>query len=112
MLIRYIDEKYGDSRAVLRIRNEGESSEKIGGQKKNSVPVYYVYDSYHIDIKEWERLLTDTGDISVRGGNLDGVFIGLWLNEQDRTMLKNFDGFVATTKPNLKPETNINLRHI
>lgn len=42
-------------------------------------PVFYVYDSYHIPVGEWKRLLTAGGDLSVRASPLDSMFLGLWL---------------------------------
>ena len=42
-------------------------------------PVFFVYDSYHLPPAEWRRLLAPGGDLSVRGGPADGVFLGLWL---------------------------------
>lgn len=56
--------------------------------------MFFVYDSYHIPAREWEALLGPVGPKSVRGGPLDGVFIGLWLNEPDGQELVGggFDG--------------------
>lgn len=42
-------------------------------------PLFFVYDSYHISPAEWVRVLSPGGDLSVRGGAADGVFMGLWL---------------------------------
>ena len=42
-------------------------------------PLFYVYDSYHIDPIQWMRLLTNEGDLSIRQSKLDADFIGLWL---------------------------------
>lgn len=42
-------------------------------------PVYFVYDSYHIPARDWSALLSPEGPNTLRGGPLDGVFIGLWL---------------------------------
>lgn len=56
--------------------------------------VYFVYDSYHIPAREWEALLGPVGPKTVRGTPLDGVFIGLWLNDGDGDDLASggFDG--------------------
>lgn len=43
-------------------------------------PVFYVYDSYHIDALQWERLLLPGRDLSVRETELDGYFVALWLD--------------------------------
>ena len=57
-------------------------------------PVFYVYDSYHQGAGEWARLLTPGGDLTVRGGELDGVFLGLWLERSHGRDLAagGFDG--------------------
>ena len=56
--------------------------------------VYFVYDSYHVDAREWERLLGPIGSETVRGTPLDGVFIGLWLDAHHGDHLRDggFDG--------------------
>ncbi len=64
----YIIGKVGDHPALLR----------IGG-----LPLYYVYDSYHISANNWARLLLPDGDLTLRGGPADGLFIALWLNRDD-----------------------------
>jgi len=63
--------------------------------KVNGKPFYYIYDSYLTSAKEWSRLLTPGGDISVRGTVLDAVFIGLVVDYKHRNQLKSagFDGF-------------------
>ncbi len=43
------------------------------------LPIYYVYDSYHISPSDWASLLAPDGAQTIRGTALDGVFIGLWL---------------------------------
>jgi len=50
---------------------------RVGGK-----PWFYVYDSYHISPTEWQRLLDPRGDLTVRQTELDGVFVGLWLERQ------------------------------
>ena len=57
-------------------------------------PVFFVYDSYHLDAREWERLLGPIGRQSVRGTPLDAVFIGLWLDAHHGEHLRDggFDG--------------------
>ena len=43
----------------------------------------------------WSRLLTETGDITIRGTNTDSVMIGLWLHHHHGRDLREggFDGF-------------------
>ena len=78
--VSYIIESYGNYSSFFRSSNE--------------LPLFYVYDSYHIDPAQWSRLLTHDGDISVRGTPLDAVFIGLWLDRNNGHDLKEggFDG--------------------
>ena len=58
--------------------------------------MYYVYDSYLTPPQEWAQLLQPNGSLSVRGTEVDGVFLGLWLNSDDGDRLihpAGFDGF-------------------
>jgi glycoprotein endo-alpha-1,2-mannosidase len=57
-------------------------------------PVFYVYDSYHVPPGEWARVLAPGGDLSVRGTQLDGLFLGLWLERPHGQELRagGFDG--------------------
>lgn len=56
--------------------------------------VFYIYDSYHIVPMYWSRLLTSEGDMSIRGTEIDGVMIGLWLHHHHGRDLHSsgFDG--------------------
>lgn len=62
-------------------------------QKK--VPVIYIYDSYLIPAIAWRELLSNKGNLSVRGTNLDAIFLGLLVDMQHRYHIKKsqFDGF-------------------
>ena len=62
-------------------------------------PLFYVYDSYHIEPVDWRRLLTPAEDsqnsISIRNDPLyDSIFIGLWLDGRHGSDLLEggFDG--------------------
>ena len=66
--LTYIIEKLGNHPAFFR----------VGG-----LPLYYVYDSYHIAANKWARVLQPDGDLSLRGGPADGLFIALWLDRDD-----------------------------
>ena len=63
------------------------------GQKL--LPVFYIYDSYLIHPLQWQRLLSSHGDLSIRGTDLDGVFLGLLVEFKHRDDIKTagFDGF-------------------
>jgi len=58
-------------------------------------PLYYVYDSYKLDVEEWQKLLTEGGEISVRNTSSDATFIGLWVDEDEQEFFleSGFDGF-------------------
>lgn len=60
----------------------------------SGLPIYYVYDSYHLVTSEWARLLRPEGEFSVRQTPYDGIFFGLWLNVNDGVDLEagGFDG--------------------
>lgn len=56
--LQHLMDKYSSSPALLRIRG---------------LPVYYVYDSYRIPADAWAKVLSPTGDITVRDTTLDGM---------------------------------------
>ncbi|MFN1216901.1 glycoside hydrolase family 99 protein [Chryseobacterium kwangjuense] len=63
--------------------------------KKEGKPLYYVYDSYKISPEEWSKLLSANGENTVRNTELDGLYIGLWVEKEHADFFKNsgFDGF-------------------
>ena len=63
--------------------------------KVDGKPFYYVYDSYKLEVEEWNKVLLDMGDFSVRNTTSDAIFIGLWVKENDGDFFKNtgLDGF-------------------
>lgn len=63
-------------------------------QEHNNLPLFYIYDSYHIETNQWKRLLDIDGDITIRNTEYDGIFLGLWLEPHHGRDLKNacFDG--------------------
>lgn len=79
--IEYLVREYGHHVSLFR-------------DAQNSRPLFYVYDSYHIPYFEWQRLLSHSGDLTVRGTPLDGIFIGLWLSPSHGSDLSKggFDG--------------------
>ena len=54
-----------------------------------------MYDSYLVNREEWSSILSPTGETTVRGTELDGVFIGLFVEQKHRSELvaSAFDGF-------------------
>ena len=69
-LFRYVMDTHGDHPAFYKV--------KVPGKSKR-LPVYYIYDSYHTTPVEWQLMLDPKGSSkhNVRGGPLDGVFLGL-----------------------------------
>ncbi|KAJ9453753.1 hypothetical protein DIPPA_70089 [Diplonema papillatum] len=66
-------------------------------ENRHGKPWFFVFDSYHLAGEEWARLLSPTGDMTVRGTRLDGVFIGLILDSgnsaRDQHLITgHFDG--------------------
>ncbi|WP_265129409.1 glycoside hydrolase family 99 protein [Chryseobacterium oranimense] len=63
--------------------------------KKDGKPLYYVYDSYKIPPSEWSKLLSKNGENTVRNTELDGLYIGLWVEKEHSEFFatSGFDGF-------------------
>ena len=83
--IRYILKHYGSHPAFYRTDH---------GEKKN-VPLLYIYDSYLVKANDWAQIFKSEGAQSVRGTELDGIFIGLLVEEKHKLDLVTggFDGF-------------------
>ena len=97
--LAFLQSKYGHFRSLYRRRRASSSKE---GEEQPLLPVYFVYDSYHIQADAWKRLLgTEDEAMSVRGSELDGVFFGLWLEDKHgRELVRSeFDGFLFKTQP-------------
>jgi len=58
-------------------------------------PMIYIYDSYHTSAKEWSRLLSKDGDLSIRNSKYDCTVISLYLGKSDDNLILQggFDGF-------------------
>lgn len=56
--------------------------------KRNDRPIFYAYDSYHLSKADWRKFFEEA-----RGGDLDGFFIGLYLDDLTADHLEQFDGF-------------------
>ncbi|PSC70263.1 glyco endo-alpha-1,2-mannosidase [Micractinium conductrix] len=114
----YLMRRVGGSPAVLRLRRRGASlAPGAGGDDATAggavngtavdavnataggahgLPLFYVYDSFHIPPEDWAALLQPGGEASLRGTEADGIFVGLWLNQHDGDMQLlpgGFDGF-------------------
>ena len=82
--LEYLHRRFGASRALLRLGD--------GGGR----PLFYAYDSYRVPTSDWADLLTPGGAHTVRGTELDGVFLGLVLEPRDmdeHIAAGGFEGF-------------------
>jgi len=77
----YITEQYSTHPAFYR--------------QDGKLPVYYIYDSYHIRSTEWASILSPRGAHTLRGTEYDGIFIGLLVESKHFDDIKDgrFDGF-------------------
>ena len=84
--LEYVVKTYASHRAFYKVKLPG---------RREPLPLYYIYDSYHTSPDEWARLFSPTGDLSVRNTNLDGIFLSLLVEFKHRADVKNgaFDGF-------------------
>ncbi|CAB0032171.1 unnamed protein product [Trichogramma brassicae] len=59
------------------------------------LPVMYIYDSYVFPSSAWWELLSDRGNLTLRGTELDAIYIGLLVESAHRNHIKksHFDGF-------------------
>ncbi|XP_051053893.1 glycoprotein endo-alpha-1,2-mannosidase isoform X2 [Phodopus roborovskii] len=82
--VKYIIDKYGSHPAFYRYKTRT-------GQ---SLPMFYVYDSYITKPKVWANLLTPSGSQSVRSSPYDGLFIALLVEEKHKydILQSGFDG--------------------
>ncbi|KAK5650841.1 hypothetical protein RI129_001870 [Pyrocoelia pectoralis] len=76
--------QYGKHAALYKLKRDD-----------RDLPVFYVYDSYLTPANSWREILSRDGVLSVRGGEMDVIFIGLLVDIQHRYHIKksHFDGF-------------------
>lgn len=86
--LQYIHETYSKHPAFYKRR-----AAAFGDRRR--LPVFYLYDSYRISPEQWGRLLSKKGELSVRGTELDAVFLALLVDFKHRADIKRaqFDGF-------------------
>lgn len=84
--LQYIMKTYGNHKAFYR---------RYHKEKKKNLPLYYIYDSYQVSSRLWANLFKQDGQITVRGTDLDGIFIGLLVEDQHKVNIYSagFDGF-------------------
>jgi len=63
--------------------------------KERDLPLFYIYDSYLVKSEDWAQLFRPDAAMTVRGTNLDGLYIGLVVEERHRIdlMSAGFDGY-------------------
>ncbi|KAF6016787.1 MANEA [Bugula neritina] len=81
--IKYIIDKYGSHKAFYRRRRKG-----------RDLPLFYMYDSYQVQVKEWKKLFSVLESMTVRNTEYDGIFIGLAVESNHLPQIYNagFDG--------------------
>lgn len=59
------------------------------------LPVIYIYDSYVFPSSAWWELLSERGNLTLRGTEMDAFYIGLLVESQHKSHIKrsHFDGF-------------------
>ena len=82
--VKYIIDSYGQHPGFYRREARGKQ-----------LPVYYVYDSYQVDASLWAEALKPGGQHCLRDTEYDGIFLGLYLGNEDKhkLMAAGFDGF-------------------
>ncbi|XP_040839723.1 glycoprotein endo-alpha-1,2-mannosidase [Ochotona curzoniae] len=82
--VKYIIDKYGNHSAFYRYKTEA----------GNTLPMFYIYDSYITKPEKWINLLTPSGAHSVRNSPYDGLFIALLVEEKHKydILRSGFDG--------------------
>lgn len=83
--LQYVLHQYGSHPALYRTDH----------RDKKNLPLFYIYDSYLVKSQDWAEILKANGKLSVRNTDLDGIFIGLLVEQIHKTELLNagFDGF-------------------
>ena len=82
--IKYIINTYSSYPAFFRSTMNGKT-----------LPMIYIYDSYHTKPKEWSTVFTKNAPSTIRGTKFDAFIIGLYVKRSDGFDLKQggFDGF-------------------
>ncbi|XP_037655276.1 glycoprotein endo-alpha-1,2-mannosidase-like [Choloepus didactylus] len=82
--VKYIIDKYGNHPAFYRYKT----------RTGNTLPMFYVYDSYITKPEKWANLLTVSGSQSVRDSPYDGLFIAFLVEEDHKYEIlhSGFDG--------------------
>jgi len=81
--IVYLLDAYGSSPALYRDMSRGNRA------------MFYIYDSYLTEAKEWATILSPNGEQTIRGTKYDSLVIGLWVKEHEERFFLDghFDGY-------------------
>ena len=84
--LKYLNDKYGKHKNYYK------------SPKHGNKPFFYLYDSYKMDNNQWAKLFIKGIDdnLCVRDTELDGIFLGLYLNKnpsETHIIQSGFDGF-------------------
>ncbi|XP_043479470.1 glycoprotein endo-alpha-1,2-mannosidase [Leptopilina heterotoma] len=84
--IKYLFTNYGSHPALYRLKREDDGA---------ILPVIYIYDSYVFPSTAWWELLSERGNLTLRGSEMDAFYIGLLVESQHKSHIKksHFDGF-------------------
>ncbi|XP_012251238.2 glycoprotein endo-alpha-1,2-mannosidase-like protein [Athalia rosae] len=84
--LKYVFNEYGSHPALHRIKRETDGA---------VLPVMYIYDSYVFPSTAWWELLSDKGNLTLRGTEIDAIYMGLLVEAGHRNHVKksHFDGF-------------------
>ncbi|XP_070306204.1 glycoprotein endo-alpha-1,2-mannosidase [Odocoileus virginianus] len=82
--VKYIIDKYGNHPAFYRYKTKN----------GNTLPMFYIYDSYITASQKWANLLTSSGSQSIRNSPYDALFIALLVDKKHRygILRGGFDG--------------------
>ena len=81
--IIYLIDTFGDSKAFYRNKKHG------------NLPMFYLYDSYLVDVEDWAGILSPDADNTIRGTKHDAIVIALYVKKGDEAFVSggHFDGF-------------------
>eukprot|EP00658_Telonema_sp_P-2_P019542 TRINITY_DN17716_c0_g1_i2.p1 TRINITY_DN17716_c0_g1~~TRINITY_DN17716_c0_g1_i2.p1 ORF type:complete len:250 (-),score=44.66 TRINITY_DN17716_c0_g1_i2:802-1551(-) len=81
----YLHARHQHSAALLKMKRP--SCVATGATDCPSLPVFYVYDSYHNAVSEWGELLCEGRPGSIRGTKHDSVMISTLLSPSDQQLV-------------------------
>jgi glycoprotein endo-alpha-1,2-mannosidase len=87
-VIKYLIDTYGSSPAFYRVKRSDLLS---GSNDQNSVPLFYIYDSYLTPGHEWNSVISN----KIHGTQYDSIIIGLYTDRNSERLItqSGFDGF-------------------